>query len=341
MSSFKSEPSKILIIQTAFIGDVILVTPLIRAIKNCFPLSEICALTIPECVSIIDNQVENTIALPKKEKKNRTENLRNTIDRVKSEKFDIAFIPHRSFRSGYLAFKAGIPERIGFDRGGGRYFHTYRVPYDYNLYEGQRNLSLLKHFFPITDSGLPQVIPKEEDVKFIDRLISERHLEKAKFAVIAPGSVWRTKMWNEAYYIELIRRLTDEHGIECLLIGGKTDYALCSRIAPSEQNNLAGSLTILQSAELIRRAIFTISGDSAPAHLATAMQSRQVIIFGSTAPRFGFFPHTEKAIIAGADLWCRPCTNHGRKKCPLDNSIPCMSGINPRYILKKIEHWLY
>lgn len=336
-----NEQCRILIIQTAFIGDVILMTSLIRAIRNHFPKSKITALTIPSNASIIQNQVDSIIKFDKHDKQNRRKNWNDTLRQVIESKFDIALIPHRSFRSGLLASKAGIPIRIGFSRGAGAIFHTLKVKYPKNLYEGERNLKLLEPLNVDETSGLPLLVPSESDNQAVISIHQKFGLYAGKYAVIAPGSIWFTKRWPSDYYAELVTNLHEKANLNTIVVGGKEDQPLGNDIVLDKDFNLAGKLSLMESAALIRDSAFLIAGDSAPSHLATAVGSRQIIIFGSTSPEFGFAPDTENAKISEIkSLWCRPCTNHGRKRCPLWTKFRCMRGITPQEIFRQVEAWI-
>ncbi|MBT7788013.1 MAG: glycosyltransferase family 9 protein [Calditrichaeota bacterium] len=336
-----NEQCRILIIQTAFIGDVILMTSLIRAVRNHFPKSIITALTLPGSAPIIQNQVDSVIKFDKHDKQNRRKNWDETLRRVKDSQFDLALIPHRSFRSGLLASKAGIPTRIGFSRGSGSIFHTIKVKYPKNLYEGERNLRLLDPLSIIECSGLPHLVPSESDNQTVSDIHMKLSLNAGKYAVIAPGSIWFTKRWPADYYAELVTTFQEKANLNTLVVGGKEDQLLGNDVQINKEFNLSGKLSLMESAALIRDSAFLIAGDSAPSHLATAMGSRQIIIFGSTSPKFGFAPDTENAkIIEAKNLWCRPCTNHGRRQCPLWTKFRCMREITPNDIFRHVEAWI-
>lgn len=335
------EGGKVLIIQTAFIGDVILVTSLIRALKDHFKNTKITVLTIPQNAAILHNQVDSVITFDKHDKRNRRENWEKTIKIVRDSKFDLALIPHRSFTSGWLASKAGIPNRIGFSRGTGSIFHTVKVRYEKNLYEGERNLRLLEPLYVKGSSGLPVLVPSDNDNQAVTSIHEKLNLKPGNYAVIAPGSIWVTKRWPESYYQELASILLEKAKLKTLIIGGAEDRSLGDKIALNKEFNFSGKLTLLQSAALIRDSAFLIAGDSAPTHLATAVGSRQIIIFGSTSPKFGFAPKTDKAkIIEVKNLWCRPCTGHGRKRCPLWTNLRCLREVSPESVFQYVEAWI-
>ncbi len=336
----QNEGGKILIVQTAFLGDVILTTPLARAVRAAFPKADITAMTIPQCAVVLKDFVDNMIIFDKRDKVRRKLEWQRILSEVTQRQFDLAFLPHRSMRTGYLARKAGIPIRIGFNKGAGRHFHTLKVEYPPSRYEGERNLSLLKVVCETTDNGIPELNPSAAQISHIEEILQDIGVKPNGYIAIAPGSVWETKRWREGSYQALVASYEREFGLPTLAIGGGEDEGLCSRIVRKPEYNMAGKLSIMESAALVKFSRFMISGDTAPAHIATAVGARQIMIFGSTVPRFGFAPPVESAVIVEKKLWCRPCTTHGRQKCPKLNRMNCMTDITPETVLKSSEHWL-
>jgi heptosyltransferase-2 len=139
---------KILIIQTAFLGDVILCTPLIKATRKLFPHSFISFLLISETKNILENNphLNDIIVYDKRGKNKGLKNFFKMVEKVKKENFDLAIIPHRYLRSALLAYLAKIPQRIGFDKSSGSFLFTQKVTYQNTSHEVERNLSLLNPF---------------------------------------------------------------------------------------------------------------------------------------------------------------------------------------------------
>jgi heptosyltransferase-2 len=336
----KKDGGKILVIQTAFLGDVVLLTALLVEIKKLFPLSRLYVVVIPECAGVLNGLVDEIIIFDKRKKEERKQRFKLLIDLIRAEKFALAFLPHRSLRSGWLAKAADIPIRIGFDRGPGRIFHTHKVHYIRSRYEGLRCLDLLSRIIQVDSDGLPVLKPTNENQENVNAVLLEKGLSEKHFVVYAPGSVWNTKAWPVQYYRQLSTLLHEQYGMQVIAVGGNADVDLCSQAVLRPELNLAGILSPLESSVLMSRARLVISGDTAPAHLATASGVNQLIIFGSTTPKFGFFPPTERARSMGVDLWCRPCTDHGRRNCPRGKSMPCLNRISPDDVIQSIGDWL-
>lgn len=257
------------------------------------------------------------------------------IRRLRQSKYDLALLPHRSLRSGLLAWRAGIPIRVGFDRGGGRFLHTHKVPYPATLHKIQRNLQLLSPFGPIPQVDPPIVISNEDDLRFVEGKLGEN---AEPMVALSPGSTWFTKRWPEAYFLALGKKLASA-GYRIVLIGGGDDRELGQRIAHALGSacwNFCGILSLRQSVEVLRRCSVLVTNDSAPTHLGTAAGIRVLTLFGSTIPEFGFGPFGPNGKPLGIELYCRPCTDHGRQHCP-EKHFRCMRELTPERVFEEIQ----
>ena len=343
-----AKPTKILVLHTAFIGDVVLTLPLVQRLHASIPRSEITFVAIPLAAGVLQNHpaIKQVITYDKHGKDAGAAIVFALAKRLRSEQFDIAVIPHRSFRSAAIGWLSRTPRRIGFSTSAAPWLFTNVVKYDKNSHEIDRNLSLLQPLGTAhAKNELPSLYPSDEDKEIIDRFMflyesaNPRH-GLQRLVAIAPGSVWNTKRWPREHFIELGKMLAKD-GFAVFLVGGKEDVELCERIAKftGARNvmNTAGKLSLLQSAELIRRCKVLVSNDSAPMHLAVGVRTPVVAIFGATAPQFGFAPrgaHDEVVQIDG--LSCRPCAIHGGEKCPIETFV-CMKDLKPELVYTRLK----
>ena len=163
----------------------------------------------------------------------------------------------------------------------------------------------------------PEIFPSAGDREVVGVLLEEAGIA-GEFVALAPGSVWGTKRWP--YFAELARALSAE--VSLAIVGGPGDRADARAIKNALGNTAVadgtGALTMLQSGELIRRARVLVSNDSAPVHLASAVNTPVVEIYGPTVPQFGFAARPELSrIVEPEPLACRPCSHHGPVVCPL------------------------
>ncbi len=338
----ESWPGKILVIQTAFLGDVILTLPLIQGLRQSYPDSRITALTIPSTAEILLHHpaVADHLVYDKRGRDRGPRGLFAMARRLRRERFDLALVPHRSFRSALLAASTGIPRRIGFDSSAGSVLFTDRVPRDKALPETQRNLSLLKAMGVDAEAGPPRVYPGEDHRRRAQDFLDRHEIAPRRDLIgVAPGSVWPTKRWLPEGYVSVIGRLREEQGRSVVLFGGAEDGPLCRRIVRLAGGGIpvaAGELSVLSAAALMERCRLVISNDSAAAHLAAAAQCPVVAIFGPTVPEFGFAPCGDGHIVLGADVDCRPCGIHGGNRCPR-GTFTCMREIRPETVLEAVR----
>jgi heptosyltransferase-2 len=152
---------------------------------------------------------------------------------------------------------------------------------------------------------------------------------------VAPGSVWGTKRWP--YYSELAAALAGDAKV--VVVGSAEDAPLGAAIVAAAPAALdaTGRLSLLASAELIGRAGVIVTNDSAPMHLASAMGTPTVALFGPTVPEFGFGPLAPRASVVGLDtLPCRPCDRHGPARCPLGHHR-CMRDLSPSMVAERVR----
>ncbi len=338
---------RILVFQTAFTGDVILTLPMIQRLKHTLSEAFIDVVATPAGAAVLANHpaVDRIIAYDKKRTERGLVSALRLARRLRATAYDVAIIPHRSIRSASLCCAAGIPRRIGFSTSAGRFLLTDSVPYDSASHEIRRNMALLEPLgIAPSPEELPSLYPSADDVQVVERLLDGWNVrEHQDMIAIAPGSVWATKRWLPERYHELALRLTEE-GFAVVLIGGNEDVALGEEIAtkltPHMVLNAMGALTVLQSAELIRRCRVAVTNDSSPMHVAVAMRTPVVAIFGATVPEFGFAPvGKHDQIVQTHGLPCRPCAIHGGNRCPI-TTFDCMKNITVEQVLASIHHVL-
>ncbi len=326
---------KILIIHTAFLGDVILITPLIRATKILFPNSEIDVLVIPQTQDVLKQNPHINEILVFDKRKHKIVNFIKTLSILRKKHYDIALLPHSSMTTSFLVFFSHIKTRVGFKRWLSSLLLTHRVQFRKQVHRIQKNLDLLTPFSTEVFDIQTELFPDADDFEKADILLSGLDQAKKKIA-FAPGSVWHTKRWLETYYQELAKNLT-EAGFSIILVGSPEEMDLCDRIKPeSDAINIAGHTTVLESAAILQKCDLLISNDCGAVHIANAMKTDVFAIFGPTVKQYGFFPNRERDIVFEVNIPCRPCSLHGGQKCPQGHHN-CMKLIKPEEIFQKIK----
>lgn len=325
---------KVLIIQTAFYGDVILSLPLVQVLKKNEPDYFIDFMCIPKTSEILKGNpyINKVIIFDKQESAKGISGFRNVITEVRNNNYDVIISVQRYTRSSIIAKLSGAEKRISYENSSLPYFYTDKVPYS-QKHEIRRVLDLLQPL-GIVESKIiiPELFPSDEDKNEVIKIYNGLNIKsKSNLICIAPGSVWFTKRFPEEKFIELLNMM-DKNNLKIALLGGKDDTKLCENIIKKSTNNevysFAGKITILQSAELIKNCFLLITNDSAPLHLANAVGTKVIALFGSTTKEFGFYPiGVNDKIFEINGLKCRPCSNHGRKYCPI-HTFDCMQNIN-------------
>jgi heptosyltransferase II len=300
-----------LVIQTAFLGDVVLTTPLLSLLAERHGPVDV--VTTPAAATLLETHpaVRSVIRYDKHGTERGWRGIRKLALELRARRYAAVYLPHRSVRSAVLAMLSGAPQRIGFADSAAAISYTRRVPRPSQGHEVERLLTLAgpTASIPGVSLGLTQ-----SDYAAADDWLAA-HGVGPRFIVLAPGSIWGTKRWP--YYAELAAGLDRP----CVIVGSADDRPLADAIvsaAPDRTVSAAGELGLRASAALIQRAAVLVTNDSAPLHLATAVGTPIVALFGPTVPDFGFGPRRAEDITLGREgLSCRPCSKHGPQKCPL------------------------
>jgi heptosyltransferase II len=325
-----------LIIQTAFIGDVILATALIEKLRKSYPGSSIDFLLRKgnEPLLLGNPHLREVIIWDKK--KGKFKNLLKLTDYVRSKKYDCVVNAHRFASSGLITAFSGATIKTGFDKNPWSFLFTHRIKHDLesNLHEIDRNQKLIES---ITDSkrDLPVLYPAQNDFEKVNVFQTRRYV------CIAPTSVWFTKQFPARQWIDFLNSMKNR--VDAVyLVGAPGDHSVCEEIKSQTINNnvinLAGKLSFLESAALMKGAMMNFVNDSAPMHLASAMNAPVTAIFCSTVPSFGFGPLSEKSFIIQSveKLDCRPCGLHGYKKCP-QGHFKCATTISVQSLMTCLD----
>jgi heptosyltransferase II len=308
---------KFLVIQTAFIGDAILATVVVEKLHRFFPNDRIDIVVRAGNESLFKMHPFVAKVWVWDKKKNKSRNLRKLIADVRKEHFDYVINLHRFASSGLLTMMSGAKERIGYDKNPFSFAYTVRKRHvitekqsESYLHEIERHLKLIEH---LTDSSsqMPRLYPSPEDEALVQKFMH------VPYVTISPSSVWFTKQTPAEVWTTLLLSLPQ---MRVYLLGGAADRALCESIASEAPNAqvLAGNLSFLQSAALMRGAVMNYTNDSAPMHLCSAVNAPVTAIYCSTIPEFGFGPLSHRSFVVQYHeaLDCKPCGLHGRRSCP-------------------------
>ncbi|MCX8081634.1 MAG: glycosyltransferase family 9 protein [Bacteroidia bacterium] len=307
---------KFLIIQTAFLGDVILLTSLIEKIRFFYPEGSITVLVKKGNAVVFDYHpfVHEVWEMDKNDKSISA--LWQWIKKIRKEKFDAVINAHRYFRTGLLTAFSGARHTAGYKENplSFMFHHCGRFRIGDGTHEIERLNSLVEDFLG-NEIHKPRLYPTEQDWEIVSAYVRGK-----EYMCFAPGSVWKTKQWPLVKWIELGKKIKEN---TICILGSNADDNLGTEIKNAldgynkEVINLCGKLSLLQSAALMAGAKMNYVNDSAPLHIASAMNAPVTAIFCSTVPEFGFYPLSDKSEIWQVNgLSCRPCGIHGKTECP-------------------------
>lgn len=334
------QPQSICIIRLTSLGDIVLLTPMIRVIRNTWPNARIDMIISEHCADImrfnphIDNlHIINT-------KKGTASFLSQWISLKSSlPKYDLAIDVHCSLRSRLL--RRGIAKKVV------RYDPARA--YKRDLVKNKTRIPLhsiipVPHRYFTAMREFPEIQPDDRGLEFwletdkASGIYPERHSNGQRI-IIAPGAKHETKRWPVQHFASLIEQLHNAYNLPIAVIGGPDDAHLCNEIQgniPFEIENVAGTMSLHELAAFMDTAICIIGNDSGLMHIAAARHIPIVTIFGSTVPEFGFLPYHTPFHIASMELPCKPCTHIGKEKCPLGH-FSCMNDLSPTLVFEKVQ----
>ena len=322
-----TNPPRFLIIQTAFIGDVILATALLEQLRAALPDAVLDVLVRTGNESLLAGHPFLNEVLTWNKKLAKYRDLWRILTLVRARKYDVILNLQRFGATGLLTALSKAKLTIGFAKNPFSRFFICRVDHRYEpgIHEVDRNAGLL---YPLGIHGprtMPKLYPSTADYAIA------RSYQAKPYVCIAPTTVWFTKQYPAERWAELIRALPDD--LTIYLLGAPTDVSVCETIRglsgrESSVVNLAGEMNLMRSAALHEGAVMNYVNDSAALHLCSAMNAPTTAVFCSTVPEFGFGPLADGARVVQTPepLDCKPCGVHGRGRCPLGH-FRCAWGV--------------
>ncbi len=310
---------KILVIQTAFIGDAVLATGIVEKLHLFFPDAAIDILVRKGNESLFDEHPFLNHVWIWDKKQSKYSHLFGLLGDIHSQKFDKIINLQRFAATGFLTAFSGAKETIGFDKNPFSALFSNKIKHTVSktgtpIHEIERNHFLIRSFTDDTPAK-PKLYPSAKNEAAISQY------KTGQYICIAPASVWFTKQFPADKWISFINSVPAP--VKVYLLGAPGDKNLCNDIrlqtAHNSVTDLSGQLNFLESAALMKGAVMNYVNDSAPMHFASAVNAPVTAVYCSTIPAFGFGPLSDKSFIVETPvpLDCRPCGLHGKKTCPL------------------------
>ncbi|MDE3236562.1 MAG: glycosyltransferase family 9 protein [Bacteroidota bacterium] len=329
---------KFLVIQTAFIGDAVLATGLIEKLHEHFPEASIDFLVRKGNEGLFKKHPFLHEVLIWNKKKNKYLHLLQLLFKLRSKQYDVVVNVQRFAATGFLTAFCGAKLTVGFDKNPFSRFFSKKITHAVSeeneaLHEIERNHSLIS-FFTDEVPAKPRLYPCDADETAVEILKNNAYI------CIAPASVWFTKQFPPHKWISFIHQLPAH--LKVYLLGAPGDFGICQEIDSQcshlDVENLAGKLSFLESAALMKDARMNYVNDSAPMHFASAVNAPVAAVYCSTLLAFGFGPLSDKSFIVETreKLNCRPCGLHGKKACPQQH-FNCANTIQNQQLLELIN----
>jgi lipopolysaccharide heptosyltransferase II len=336
---------RILIVRTDRIGDVLLSTPVIKALRDAYPCSYIAMMIGPYAKEIIEGNpyLDEAIIYDKDIRhKSWLSSIKFSLA-LRKKSFDLCIVLHPTNRAHIITLFAGIPKRIGYDRKLG-FLLTDRIKYTKQLgqkHELEYNLDLVRYLgIQPQDKNLFMPI-KPESEAWAQKLLKQEGIgESDRLLAVHPGASCISRIWPAERYAEVIQKLAEKYGFKTLILSGTQTLDLKAVDAVLKYLripviNLAGKTSLSQAASLLKRCSLLISTDTGPMHIATAVGTPQVVIFGRNQPglsplRWG--PTSKKHRVLHKELGCIECLAHN---CIKD--FACLKAISVEEVLSVTE----
>jgi heptosyltransferase-2 len=337
---------KIIFIQTAFLGDLLLSVPALKNLRQQFKDCEVtlvCRQGVGQLFKDL-KLVENVYEI----KKGNRRSYQEVLDQLAAINFDYLISPHESFTTAKFSGKIKAHTKIAFKKWWNFIFFNERIEKDQTLPEALRQISLLQNHIPDLKAKL--MAYKAENRFYVPEWASAKISlpdsgKQMRSICLFPGSVWATKKWTEEGFIQVGKDFFSR-GYDILVMGGPGEEEIAERVksgisnSSSKVQNLAGKTSLMESLQLIHLSSLVVTNDSAGQHMAALTETPTVSIFGPTIPEFGYRGwNNQSVVVETKDLACRPCGKHGHQACPIGTHI-CMKSISGENVSKAADKLL-
>lgn len=332
------------------IGDLLLVTPVLRALRTAYPQAQLALLADAMLADLVkyNKNIDELIAIDKKGYHNKLGNYLGVVADVRHKKFDLVINLHQNERASFIAAFSGAKRIVGYSTFGLHWlFDGVMKNRKAIKHQVESHFDVLRDLVGVThieDHGIEMWLDQEAEQQadeiwrreFFTNIssVSSAH-SGAKIIGLNIGASWPTKRWRGEYYAELADRLLDM-GYGLAFFGGTMDVEIVKQTLEMMRHKshpllkiFTGKVSLLVLAALLKKCTVLVTNDSGPMHVAVAMDVPLVTMFGSS-PVPGFYPYNNKSILIKSPADCHPCGIH---QCP-DRDHECMRMITVDIVLK-------
>ncbi len=338
---------KILVIRFSSLGDLVLTTPVFRELKKVYPFCHLTFLTSTGFGAVIDHNPHIDEFLYFDRKSNKAD-LEKLIQHLKEQQFDIVYDAHQSLRSRWICwhlcgwwFQKGKPERWKINK------HSWQrnllIYGKINLMQNplsqrERLLHPLQQRSSLPLNTHTELFPGAVIRMKVSQLLQQRGISEGRFLCIGPSASFPGKCWPLSHYQTLIEWLLEQQW-QIVLVGGKgeAETQLLKTHFGEAVQSMAGELSPLESAALLERASLVICNDTSIGHLAEAVKTPAVVIFGPTVREWGYGPFLQNSMLMEMSLPCRPCTRNGKGNCKIPQKRLCLTSLSPQMVYEQVR----
>lgn len=332
--------NKILVVSVNWVGDVIFSSPIFKALRKNFPESHIACLAVPRVREILESipQIDQIIIYDEQGHNRSLSGKLKLVQTLRQQRFGVAFLLHRSLTRALLVFLAGIPQRVGYATKGRGFLLTHRArPLSPKWHRCDYYLQVIESFGIKVEERACELIVGDEALRYIDGLLRKEGIKNGDFLIVLNlGGNWELKRWPVERFALLADRLNDEFKARVIIPGAETDLGLANTVVKRTHFKpiiLTGQTSLKQLMALMSRAHLVISADSGPLHLASAVGTKTIGLFGPTRPEVTGPRGTGTFVLRQRDVGCNqePCYN---LSCP-DNI--CMRSISVEEVVNEVR----
>ena len=339
---------KILIRATNWVGDAVLALPALRAVRKRFPRAEIAIVARPYVADLYKSQdvCDQLIAYDPGGDHAGIFGRERLASEIRAQRFDVALLLQNAFDAAWLAWRAKIPERIGYARDSRSFLLTKPVPVpkpgDIPAHEQFYYLELLRRIgwldSPTAEHCISLKLWRRETRGFEENLIlAGARPDSPRIAIGAGASYGAAKCWPPERFAAVANMLIEKFDVDVILFGTPAEESVSRAIAAKMNRppvNLTGKTTVLDLPYLLSRCHLFVGNDSGAMHVAAAVGLPVVAVFGPTDPQ-GTAPVTPRCTIVQEKPYCSPCF---LRRCPTDHR--CMTAVTPEMVEAAVRPWL-
>ena len=335
---------RILVVNVNWVGDVIFSSPIFKALKEAHPKAHISCLAVPRVREVLESIpfIDEIIVYDEKGRHRNPLAKLKLIFQLRRKHFDVAFLLHRSLTRALLVYLAGIPQRVGYDEKNRGKFLTHKVEFpDEQVHRSDHYLKVIESFgIPVNDRQCRLNVSQKAQ-KDVEEILKSSNVSESDFIlIINPGGNWNLKRWPIENFAKLVGRIVADFNTRIIMSGAENDQSLFRKLRSLTHHdviNLTGQTNLKQLIALMGRASIVISADTGPLHMANAVGSDVISIYGPTRPEITGPRGSGKAFVLQSNVGCNqePCYY---LQCPDNICMKAITVNDVEEIIKQIRN---